>query len=54
MSPASIAIVVSWVLGVYVLNRARTTPAWEIEMPGAKPGRPHRRVAASGRGGRRR
>ncbi len=44
MSPASIAIVVSWVLGVYVLNRARTSPAWEIEMAGAKPGRPHRRV----------
>jgi cation:H+ antiporter len=44
MSPASIAIVVSWVLGVYVLNRARNSPAWEIEMPGAKPGRPHHRV----------
>jgi cation:H+ antiporter len=44
MSPASIAIVISWVLGVYVLNRARNAPAWEIEMPGAKPGRAHHRV----------
>ncbi|HEY4348330.1 MAG TPA: hypothetical protein VGM80_12140 [Gaiellaceae bacterium] len=44
MSPASIAIVVSWMVGVYVLNRARRTPAWKVEAPGAKPGRPHRRV----------
>ena len=43
-SPASIVIVVSWVVGVYVLNRARTSPAWEIEMRGSKPGRPHRRI----------
>jgi len=44
MSPASIFIVVAWVTGVYVLNRARSSPAWSIEMPGSKPGRPHRRV----------
>lgn len=44
MSPASIVIVVTWVTGVYVLNRARNAPAWEIEMAGSKPGRPHRRI----------
>lgn len=44
MSPASIVIVITWVLGVYVLNKARTSPAWEIEMTGSSPGRPHRRV----------
>jgi cation:H+ antiporter len=44
LSPASLAIVVTWLLGVYVLNRARTSPAWEVEMIGSKPGRPHRRV----------
>jgi len=44
MSPASIVIVITWVMGVYVLNRARKSPAWEIEMVGSKPGRPHRRV----------
>jgi cation:H+ antiporter len=45
MSPASIVIVITWVAGVYVLSRARRSPAWEIEMVGSKPGRPHRRVA---------
>ena len=44
VSPASIGIVVTWLLGVYVLNRTRKSPAWEIEMPGGKPGRGHRRV----------
>ena len=44
ISPASLAVVISWLLGVYVLNRARTSPAWEVEMVGSKPGRPHRRI----------
>lgn len=44
MSPASIAIVVVWVGGVWVLNRVRKSPMWQIVMPGSKPGRPHRRV----------
>jgi cation:H+ antiporter len=44
VSPASIAIVVTWFVGIYGLNRVRRAPAWEIEMPGSKPGRPHRRV----------
>jgi cation:H+ antiporter len=44
VSPASIAIVVTWLAGVYTLNRVRRAPRWEIEMPGSRPGRPHRRV----------
>jgi cation:H+ antiporter len=44
MSPASIVIVITWVVGVYVLNKARSSPAWKVEMVGSKPGRPHRRV----------
>jgi len=44
VSPASIGIVVTWVAGIYVVNRVRVAPAWEIEMPGSRPGRPHRRV----------
>jgi cation:H+ antiporter len=43
VSPASLAIVVIWLLGVYALNRARQSPAWQIEMPGSASGRPHRR-----------
>lgn len=43
VSPASLAIVVVWVGGIYTLNRVRRAPAWEIQMPGASPGRPHRR-----------
>jgi cation:H+ antiporter len=44
VSPASIAIVVVWVVGLYVINRSRKDPRWKVEMPGAQPGRPHRRV----------
>jgi cation:H+ antiporter len=44
-SPASIAAVVLWLLGIYVLNRARKTPRWEASAPGSRPGRPHRRAA---------
>jgi cation:H+ antiporter len=43
ISPASIAIVVIWVVGLYVINRARKDPRWKVEMPGAEPGRRHRR-----------
>jgi cation:H+ antiporter len=45
VSPASIAIVVAWVGGIYLINRSRKTPAWKIEMPGSAPGRPHHMVA---------
>jgi cation:H+ antiporter len=41
VSPASIAIVVTWLGGIFTLNRVRRTPRWEIEMPGARPGRTH-------------
>jgi cation:H+ antiporter len=44
VSPASIAIVVVWLLGIATLNRVRNSPAWEITMPGSKSGRPHRRI----------
>jgi cation:H+ antiporter len=45
VSPASIGIVVVWVGGMFLLNRVRESPKWEIAMPGSRPGRPHRRVA---------
>jgi len=44
VSPASILIVVVWLLGMLVLNRIRRAPRWKVEAPGSRPGRPHRRV----------
>jgi cation:H+ antiporter len=44
VSPASIAIVVVWVLGIALLNKVRNAPAWKISMHGSSPGRPHRRI----------
>jgi cation:H+ antiporter len=44
VSPASIAIVVVWLGGVFVLNRVRSGPQWTVEMPGSSPGRPHHRM----------
>ncbi len=43
VSPASLAIVVIWVVGLYVINRARKDPRWSVSMPGSHPGRRHRR-----------
>jgi cation:H+ antiporter len=43
VSPASILIVVVWLVGVFVINRVRKAPRWSVEMPGSKPGRRHRR-----------
>jgi len=43
VSPASLAIVVVWVTGIYVINRARKDPRWSVSMPGASPGRRHHR-----------
>jgi cation:H+ antiporter len=43
VSPASIAIVVLWMVGVYVINRVRKDPRWSVEMPGSHPGRHNRR-----------
>ncbi len=45
VSPASIAIIVVWVVGVYVINRVRRDPRWSVTMPGSRPGRRHRREA---------
>ena len=45
VSPASIAIVVAWIGGILVLDRARRTPRWKVTMEGSAPGRHHRRVA---------
>ncbi|HZQ80956.1 MAG TPA: hypothetical protein VFB25_03150 [Gaiellaceae bacterium] len=43
VSPASIAIAAVWVIGLYVINRSRKDPRWEVEMPGSHRGRPNRR-----------
>lgn len=43
VSPASIAIVVLWLVGIYVINRVRKDPRWSVSTPGARPGRRHRR-----------
>ena len=42
VSPASVAIVVVWVAGVYVIARVRKGPRWQVEMPGSRPGRRRR------------
>lgn len=50
VSPASIAIVVLWLAGVYIINRARKEPRWSVTVPGSRPGRRrHERVAAQPR-----
>jgi cation:H+ antiporter len=45
VSPASIVIVLIWVGGILVINRARKFLDWKAHAPGSQPGRPHRRVA---------
>ncbi|HVW88109.1 MAG TPA: hypothetical protein VHC01_01470 [Gaiellaceae bacterium] len=45
VSPASLAIAVVWGVGLYVINRSRKDPRWSVSMPGASPGRSHRRAA---------
>jgi cation:H+ antiporter len=45
VNPASIAIVVVWFVGLYVINRASRNPRWNVEMPGSKPGRRRRERA---------
>jgi cation:H+ antiporter len=42
-SPASIAIVVAWVVGIFILDRLRRAVPWTVSMPGSRPGRRHRR-----------
>ncbi len=43
VSPASIGIVVVWLLGVFVINKVRKSPRWSITMEGSHRGRRHRR-----------
>jgi cation:H+ antiporter len=42
VSPASLMIVVVWLVGVNVINRVRKNPRWSVSMPGSQPGRRHR------------
>jgi cation:H+ antiporter len=39
VSPASLGIVVIWLVGIYGINRAAKDPRWSISMPGSRPGR---------------
>jgi len=48
-SPASYAVVVLWVAGVWIVNRVRMHPAWVGEAPEARPGRRHAREPLPGR-----
>jgi cation:H+ antiporter len=45
VSPASVAIVLVWLAGVYVIDRVRKDPRWSITMPGSHRGRRNRRQA---------
>jgi cation:H+ antiporter len=39
VSPTSIAVVVFWVAGVWVVNQVRLHGQWEVHAPGSRPGR---------------
>ncbi|HJQ51705.1 MAG TPA: hypothetical protein VJ838_14415 [Gaiellaceae bacterium] len=39
ISPASLGIVVVWMVGLYTIQRAAKDPRWSVEMPGSRPGR---------------
>ncbi len=41
VSPTSIAAVVLWLGGLWVVNRVRKAPDWKVDMPGSRPGRTH-------------
>ncbi|PWU22298.1 MAG: sodium:proton exchanger [Candidatus Rokuibacteriota bacterium] len=41
VSPASLLIVGIWLAGIFVLNRARKSEAWQVRAPESKPGRKH-------------
>jgi cation:H+ antiporter len=49
VSPASIGIVVVWLLGVYVINKVRKSPRWKVTMEGAQRGRRHHRDPLPGK-----
>jgi cation:H+ antiporter len=44
VSPASLAVVAVWGIGIYVINRVRRERPWSVTMPGSRPGRHHRRA----------
>jgi len=45
VNPASLGIVIVWIVGLYVIQRAAKDPRWKIEMPGSRPGRRRRERA---------
>jgi cation:H+ antiporter len=45
VSPTSIAAVLLWLAGLWVVNRVRKSPEWTVDMPGSAPGRRNRREA---------
>jgi len=45
ISPASLAIVAVWVGGLFALNRARRSPAWQLHTPAGASARPQREQA---------
>ncbi len=45
VNPASIGIVVVWLVGLYVIRRAAKDPRWSLETPGSRPGRRRRERA---------
>jgi cation:H+ antiporter len=45
VSPASLGIVVVWIVGLFLIRRAAKDPRWTIEMPGSRPGRRRRERA---------
>jgi cation:H+ antiporter len=49
VSPASIVIVVLWLLSIYTINRARKEPRWSATVPGSRPGRRRRERSAARR-----
>jgi cation:H+ antiporter len=42
VSPASVGIVVIWLVGLFLFNRASKDPRWKVTMPGSSPGRRRR------------
>lgn len=43
VSPASLGIVVVWTFGIYVINKTRKDPRWQVTMEGSHRGRSSRR-----------
>jgi cation:H+ antiporter len=45
VSPASLAIVIVWIVGLYLIQRAAKDPRWSVTFPGSAPGRRRRERA---------